>query len=600
MLPIRRVAPIRLIHLTLIAGCVLTQGFSQSIQAENTALVAQSDLSFEPYSVYVADENAHARCGPASDYYRTDPLRQGQELEVYAETDDGWLGIRPPAKSFCWVPADTVEMANTKEDGTVTEDRTVAWIGTHLGRARTYRWQVQLAKGEPVSVIGRSEREGPDGPQMWYRIVPPSGEYRWVHRDDIVTSSEELVELMRNQRSEPEVKVFPKDSPRNKPEARAASSRSRSDDTNVASSRQGRRNDAEGTTERRAADEPDERQPSRSTVASSEGDSILENDEQMVGSGLKDDWKPNEQAVRTSPQRDAVSSVDYMGRPKLLEIDAAPSAPSSREEAGDANWVAGTTRGQSNATTGDPGTPNALAVSQSGLPNPSPAGSIMQTSAQLPVAGSTLQSPIASMPKRMTVVSSERIAQVEVESRNADIDRLSLIFSRLMASQASAAETEPVARAARGLASSGQDPVATGRARLLAERVEQYRRVANRRDGDAVIRSNHAPVIPASHSVTVPTGNAGPLYNGSPQAATTSQASSQTGYLVQVYSARSNSPPFALTDHSGRTIAYVTPSPGVNLRSHLNSRVNIFGNRGYLTGLNTPHILATQAVRTQE
>ena len=140
MLPIRRVAPIRLIHLTLVAGCVLTQGVDRPVQAENTALVAQSDLSFDPYSVFVAGQKAYARCGPASDYYRTDPLRQGQELEVYAQTDDGWLGIRPPEESFCWVPADTIEMADSEEDGTVVEDRTVAWIGTHLGRARTYRW----------------------------------------------------------------------------------------------------------------------------------------------------------------------------------------------------------------------------------------------------------------------------------------------------------------------------------------------------------------------------------------------------------------------------------------------------------------------------
>ncbi len=74
----------------------------------------------------------------------------------------------------------------------------------------------------------------------------------------------------------------------------------------------------------------------------------------------------------------------------------------------------------------------------------------------------------------------------------------------------------------------------------------------------------------------------------------------QAGYLVQVYSARSNSPPFALTDNSGRTVAYVTPSPGVNLRMHLNSRISAVGRKGYLQGVNTPHILVTQAVRTAE
>ena len=72
--------------------------------------LSQDDLTFEPYSVFVAEEESFAYCGPAEDYYRTDPLRYGQALEVYAETEDGWLGIRPPEDSFCWIPAETVEL----------------------------------------------------------------------------------------------------------------------------------------------------------------------------------------------------------------------------------------------------------------------------------------------------------------------------------------------------------------------------------------------------------------------------------------------------------------------------------------------------------
>ena len=151
MLPTRRVAPSCWMQMKLLALCVWTVGFSISDGITSTALgeesvlVDQRELIFEPYSVYVAAEKSYARCGPAQDYYRTDPLRMGQELEVYAETDDGWLGIRPPEDSFCWVPAETVQKNDGELDGIISEDRTVAWIGTHLGRARSYRWQVQLA-----------------------------------------------------------------------------------------------------------------------------------------------------------------------------------------------------------------------------------------------------------------------------------------------------------------------------------------------------------------------------------------------------------------------------------------------------------------------
>src|SRR5690606_12962377 len=59
--------------------------------------------------------------------------------------------------------------------------------------ARKYLWQIQMPRGEEVTILGRAEREGPDGPQLWYRIVPPSGEFRWVHRDQVVDNPELLL-----------------------------------------------------------------------------------------------------------------------------------------------------------------------------------------------------------------------------------------------------------------------------------------------------------------------------------------------------------------------------------------------------------------------
>jgi len=66
---------------------------------------------------------------------------------------------------------------------------------------------------------------------------------------------------------------------------------------------------------------------------------------------------------------------------------------------------------------------------------------------------------------------------------------------------------------------------------------------------------------------------------------------------VQVYSSRANSPPYALTDDRGLTVAYVTPYPGVNLRNHLNSRIEVSGQEKLLEGMSTPHLLVDQAIR---
>ncbi len=190
----------------------------------------------------------------------------------------------------------------------------------------------------------------------------------------------------------------------------------------------------------------------------------------------------------------------------------------------------------------------------------------------------------------MATVSPERIAAIENETKGADVDRLSLVLSRLMASQASTAEAEPVAQAALQLSVTSNDPVIQGRAQLLAERVRQYQRVSGLREQNALTQ------------VSVASGAAIPMTNGTAVSVRPIVPSTvaQVGYLVQVYSARSNTPPYALTDNAGRTLVYVSPMPGVNFRVHLNSHVKVVGQQSFLRGLNTPHILATRAFRTPE
>lgn len=606
---------------------------------------SQDSLTFEPYSVFVADEGAHAHCGPAEDYYRTDPLRYGQALEVYAETEDGWLGIRPPEDSFCWVPAETVELARNPDSGTIVEDRTVAWIGTHLGRARQYRWQVQLAEGEPITIIGKSEREGPDGPQLWYRIVPPSGEYRWVHRDDVVMSSEELVEAVRQ-------RVANRDQPI--PRKTIADSGSSVNDL-ARSDSAGQSPESEASTERLPSAERGDQAVasagqasiatpiatsggSESEYTNDSGASILSSD-RAIGSGLNQDWRSKlanrrdsltesadvptpRSAVDAFKQGGLLASLEFLTRPQIQEIGSNPeTTPPITQPAADSNWVAGAGRpqqvGQAVAQSSLFG-PSDSAVSPASF-NPTWERASNQSTrpSQMPEAN------VSTAGHSFNVVSAERIAQIESEVQQADMDRLNLMLARLMAAQASAAETEPIERAAREFAESSSDAVAAGRARMLAETASRYQRIATRRDGHSVIQttaaiptetvsgiSNTRASTPIAQQLMVQQVDYEAFQTAAPNSSQPKTATNgidhgngvmeQNGYLVQVYSARSNSPPFALTDHAGRTLAYVTPSPGVNLRPHLNSRISVVGYRGYLTGLNTPHIMVTQAVRTPE
>lgn len=158
---------------------------------------AGDETPLAPYIAYVAREGEYTRCGPSEDFYQADPLLAGQAVEVYVETKAGWLGIRPPQNSFCWLQADQVRVADDETTGTIIDDAAVAWIGTHLGRAKQYRWQVQFQMGEEVTIIGTARRQGADGDDVWFRVVPPPGEFRWVHEDQIVDSPD-LVERPEN------------------------------------------------------------------------------------------------------------------------------------------------------------------------------------------------------------------------------------------------------------------------------------------------------------------------------------------------------------------------------------------------------------------
>lgn len=617
----------------------------------------------EPYLVYVAQEAAHARCGPSGDHYRTDPLRHGQRLEVYVETSDGWLGIRPPDESFSWVTADAVEMLPGGDRATVIEDRTVSWIGTHLGRARRYRWQVQMAAGETVTILGRSERDGPDGPQLWYRVVPPSGEFRWVHRDQVVESAEELVRQAGDSGGD-EIAFLPS-GPR-----RETGGVSRGRD---ASGRQPAIARADHEQAIRRPDRSETPRPATGVHGESEGSTktLPASGPSVVGSGLRD----------SGVEGQASLGFRTVSSPSLRDIDqavhgGADSPPRDATAADDGNWVSGEERGGErwhgsaalgaaapagdravHLESGDASPAFAVrhasgdGVSSPGMtPGSSPQDGRSSPAELAPILRSlsaisgadradpssmsrTTEVPLLSS---LRTVSADSIADVERQARDATVEQLQILFSRLVADRVSAPEVAPIGKAAARLAAEGHDPVPAGRARLLAERVDQYRRIAERRDGDALIHTASTPTIPSDRqysaniqgSETVQTsemargggGLAGRASSalvetaahrepaaGTPRGSAGLNGGSsggerveEQGTLIAVYSIHRDSPPFVLVDRTGQTLAYVTPEPGVDLRGHLNSRIRVVGRRGYREGANTPHLWVSAAERTAD
>jgi uncharacterized protein YgiM (DUF1202 family) len=137
-----------------------------------TALAAAESV---PYEARVIAPGARVHSGPGDNFYPTDTLAQGDVVEVHRERAGGWLGIRPPEGSFSWVFGSHVK----RLDGDLAEvnkDDVASRIGSRMGNQRN-AVQVRLKKREVVQIIGEDSVDG----KTWYKVAPPSGEFRWIH-----------------------------------------------------------------------------------------------------------------------------------------------------------------------------------------------------------------------------------------------------------------------------------------------------------------------------------------------------------------------------------------------------------------------------------
>ena len=53
-----------------------------------------------PYKAFIAADEVYVRSGPGQNYYPTDKLAKGQEVEVYRHDPGGWCAIKPVGRQF--------------------------------------------------------------------------------------------------------------------------------------------------------------------------------------------------------------------------------------------------------------------------------------------------------------------------------------------------------------------------------------------------------------------------------------------------------------------------------------------------------------------
>jgi hypothetical protein len=170
-----------------------------------TPAVAQKSF---PYKAYVTGKDVYVRSGPGEQYYPTEKLQPGAEVEVYRHDPGGWYAIRPLPESFTWVSGRYLKPG---KDGLaeVAADRVAARVGSQFSDIRDVV-QVRLERGEVVELKGTKQVGAGDSAVMWYKISPPAGEFRWVYgkyvdpdfpRDGVRKAAAEESPLLRRPRS---------------------------------------------------------------------------------------------------------------------------------------------------------------------------------------------------------------------------------------------------------------------------------------------------------------------------------------------------------------------------------------------------------------
>ncbi|HEX3999494.1 MAG TPA: SH3 domain-containing protein [Pirellulales bacterium] len=144
-----------------------------------TTAGARADQPEFPYTAYVSIDDAYVRSGAGKRYYPTDKLVRGDAVEVYRQDPGGWLAIRPPRKSFSWVPADVLQPTKNHL-AIVAGDRVASHVGSRLNESRGVV-QVRLERGEEVEIVAAEPLTINGQQELWCKIAPPSGEFRWIY-----------------------------------------------------------------------------------------------------------------------------------------------------------------------------------------------------------------------------------------------------------------------------------------------------------------------------------------------------------------------------------------------------------------------------------
>ncbi len=593
---------------------------------------------------YVATSQAEIYAGPSEEFYPTAILKSGQAIEVHDETADGWLAITPPPGSFSWLPASQGLLMPGGRVVEVTEKSAVSWIGSALGTAKQYRWQVKLARGQQMAVLGEQTISDPGSGSkaLWYKISPPAGEYRWIpakatsdQPPNTAASADELVanssgESAADEPSNNESQVVqasaqtpvsrPTSSRGPRTQTRPGATQPQGDrwadwhamefkngsfsfpglarmlgmqPTSTAASPYASQDPFDLTANTaRGPGSPTVRSNSSASPAGTGGNSAGAGDRSIVETGAA----PNESSMAVRQSRGWRDPRQL--REERLRGSMGQSFPDESALASSDAFDARTDE-TTDAEVMDTGYEGAGEIGTSVITAGATEPRRQSSAARASASGSHDQSwygidqAPANQPRETT-----SLAQ-------ASLDDLQLELSTMVAGPEHTWNLAPLAERARYFIEHGQDSLQRGQARLLLERIESFAQIAQ---PSAVLPTSTArgPLRAIPASAAMPAGSsslsatsplvAAPATQSAPASGTDAKFDA-TGWLVPVHSSGRDMPTHALTNDAGRIIVYVSPAPGVNLTRFESQAIGVYGLRGYLPQLKTNHIQIQRIVR---
>ena len=138
------------------------------------------------FSAQIAADDTPVCSAPGTgNYYSTGTLHAGDVVEIFYKNENGWCAIRPPEGSYSWVNGQFVRPA-ADGTGTIISPSPEKEVPVRVGADSVLKStgvQVGLKSGRTVTILGETTLTGG---KRWYRIAPPSGEFRWIHLDALV------------------------------------------------------------------------------------------------------------------------------------------------------------------------------------------------------------------------------------------------------------------------------------------------------------------------------------------------------------------------------------------------------------------------------